>query len=189
MDKEDYLKRILEFLVDDTIIDSRHTMVKLPYTPNHTINYKNLWGLYSIFDYHLSGEKQFYMFYDYCEGMYGLTKTESIILWGLYKGRIVEEIKLSGSINESVDNKEKYLDKIVQYILEDTEIDYEQKLVTYPFIPNTPSQWGLSVPLHYVQYESPFFKEYSKYCKDIYGLSYEESVYVWDRYVNISGLY
>ena len=114
-----------------------------------------------------------------------MTGEEIIYVWEKYKS-IVDD---KGSINESVENKEKYLDKIVQYILEDTEIDYEQKLVTYPFIPNTPSQWGLSVPLHYVQYESPFFKEYSKYCNDIYGLSYEELVYVWDRYVNISGLY
>lgn len=94
MDKEEYLKRILEFLVDDTIIDGRHMMVKLPYTPEHTIQYKHLKDrLYSIFDYNLSGGIQFYMFYDYCKGMYGLTKTESIILWRLYKGRIVEEIK------------------------------------------------------------------------------------------------
>lgn len=94
MNKEDYLRRILEFLVDDTIIDSRHTMVKFPYTPDHTINYKHLKDkLYGIFSYHLSGESQFDMFYDYCEGMYGLTGEECIILWGMFTDRIVEEIK------------------------------------------------------------------------------------------------
>jgi len=93
MNKEDYLRRILEFLVEDTRIDSKHMKVKLPYTPNHTIEYKYLKNLHGIFNYVLSGENQFDMFYDYCESMYGLTGEECIILWGIFTERIVEEIK------------------------------------------------------------------------------------------------
>jgi hypothetical protein len=76
----------------------------------------------------------------------------------------------------------KYLDKISQYIIDDTELDYEQKLVTYPFIPNVNSQWGLSTPLSYVQYESPFFIRFSYYCNSMYGLTEYEINYVWDQY-------
>ena len=79
----------------------------------------------------------------------------------------------------------KYLDKVVEYLIDDTVVDYEQKLVTYSWVPDYNSQWGIYVPLSYVQYESPFFLSYSKYCKDMYGLTEDEVKYVWDEYKNL----
>lgn len=177
--KEIYLDKIVDYMIEDTTINPREILFPFMTKPYLRSPYSSPQN----FPFHFFFE----VFYKYCQDTYGLTDMyETFDIWEKYKTRLID----NKFINESVENnKEFYLDKIVQYILDDTELDYEQKLVTYPFIPNTPSQWGLSVPLHYVQYESPFFKEYSKYCNDIYGLSYEESVYVWDRYVNISGLY
>ena len=82
----------------------------------------------------------------------------------------------------------RYLDKVVELLVNDTVIDHEQKLVIYPFIPNKTSQWGMVVPLTYVQYGSPLFHIYIIYCRDVYGLTYEESVYVWEEYKKLIGV-
>lgn len=174
--KNYYLDKIVGYLVDDTEIDYSTKSVNLLFLQPHMLLF--------FFPHPLPSP-----ILDYCKNVYGLTDDETNYVLRKYKGIIVDKVNSGGSINESVGDKKKYLDRISQYILDDTEIDYEQKLVTYPFIPNTPSQWGFIVPLHYVQYGSPFFKEYSKYCNDTYGLSYGESVYVWNQYINISGLY
>ena len=167
--KEIYLDKIVQYIIDDTVIDYDKNLCKLPY----------LYNPIPIIPPFIIPSPYYYSFLTYCKDIYGLTGEEIIYVWEKYKS-IVDD---KGSINESVgNNKEIYLDKIVQYIIDDTELDYEQKLVTYPFIPNIPSQWGLSVPLYIVEYGSPFFNEFSKYCNDMYGLSYEESVYVWDHY-------
>lgn len=171
MDKK-HLIKIVEYLLEDTIIDYDNTTIQLI-------------GSDKEYDIEfLSDSNGFFdMIWDILKKDYGLNSNQSLYVYGNYLYQINIKIKLNGSINESVgNNKEFYLDKIVQYILDDTELDYEQKLVTYPFIPNIPSQWGLSVPLYIVEYGSPFFNEFSKYCNDMYGLSYEESVYVWDHY-------
>ena len=167
--REKYLDKIVQYIIDDTVIDYDKNLCKLPY----------LYNPIPIIPPFIIPSPYYYSFLTYCKDIYGLTGEEIIYVWEKYKS-IVDD---KGSINESVgNNKEIYLDKIVQYIIDDTELDYEQKLVTYPFIPNIPSQWGLSVPLYIVEYGSPFFNEFSKYCNDMYGLSYEESVYVWDHY-------
>lgn len=169
MDKK-HLNKIVEYLLEDTIIDYDNTTIQLI-------------GSDIEYDIEFIHDEFFKMLWVMLEYNYGLNGDEIVYVLGNYLYQINKNIKLNGSINESVgNNKEFYLDKIVQYILDDTELHYEQKLVTYPFIPNIPTQWGLSVPLYIVEYGSPFFNEFSKYCKDMYGLSYEESVYVWDHY-------
>lgn len=179
MDKKN-LNKIVEYLLEDTIIDYDNTTLQLI-------------GSDKEYDIEFLGYSDFYDMIDYkLEFDYGLNTDDCLYVYGNYLYQINKKIKLNGSINESVDSKKIYLDKIVQYMLDDTKLDYGRKEVIYPFIPNVRSQWGLLVPLYYVQYDSPFFNEFSKYCNDTYGLSYEESVYVWGQYkdgINNSGLY
>ena len=164
----DYLNKIVEYLLEDTEIDYNNRSVNLLFLHPPMLLY--------FFPYPLPSP-----ILEYCKDVYGLNDDETNYVLREYKNTIVDKIN-NLPINESVDNKKIYLDKIVQYILDDTKLDYGRKEVIYPFIPNVRSQWGLLVPLYYVQYDSPFFNEYSKYCNDMYGLSYEESVYVWDHY-------
>ena len=74
------------------------------------------------------------------------------------------------------DNK-KYLDKVVEFLVRDTKIDYDQKRIQYPFYP----------PFHYLT-PSPLFlfpSTLSKYCIDVYGLTDQEIEYVWVKYKDI----
>ena len=171
--KERYLDKIVDYMVEDTTITPNFIFfpfmtkpyLRSPYGKPENLHF-HLQNLYKVFS-------------KYCQDTYGLTDIyETFDIWEKYKTILIGN-KL---INESVDNKEKYLDKISQYILDDTKLEYGQKEVIYPFIPNVRSQWGLLVPLYYATIESPLFNEFSEYCNDTYGLTYEESVYVWDQY-------
>lgn len=72
------------------------------------------------------------------------------------------------------DKQKRYLDKVVEFLVEDTKIDYE-----YGFHP--PFLWeASSVGGYLTKYGSPqLFREY---CKDTYGLTTDESQYVWNKY-------
>jgi Fe-S cluster assembly iron-binding protein IscA len=168
--KEKYLDKIVDYMVEDTTITPKEILFPFMTKPY----LRSPYGKPENFPFHFFYE----VFTQYCSDNYGLTENESYSVWEKYKSILIGN-KL---INESVDNKEIYLDKISQYIIDDTELDYEQKLVTYPFIPNINSQWGLSTPLSYVQYESPFFIEFSNYCNSMYGLTEYEINYVWHQY-------
>jgi hypothetical protein len=115
-------------------------------------------------------------FSKYCNDTYGLSYEESVYVWGQYK----DGINNSGYINESVDNKKIYLDKIVQYIIDDTEIDYDEGEIKYPYFSNilllTPNKQQY-LPLH-------SFRAFSIYCNDMYGLDMEEIQYVWKHYID-----
>ena len=165
-----HLNKIVEYLLEDIKINYLHSTVEILDGSNRT------------YDVEFLSNGFFSTVWDILEFDYGLNSDDCLYVYGNLLFQINKKIKLLGSINESVDNKEIYIDKISQYILDDTELDYEQKLVTYPFIPNINSQWGLSTPLYYATIESPLFNEFSEYCNDTYGLTYEESVYVWDQY-------
>jgi len=168
--KEIYIDKIVDYMVEDTTITPKEILFPFMTKPY----LRSPYGKPENFPFHFFYE----VFTQYCSDNYGLTENESYSVWEKYKTILIGN-KL---INESVERKEKYLDKISQYIIDDTELDYEQKLVTYPFIPYINSQWGLSTPLYYATIESPLFNAFSEYCNDTYGLTYEESVYVWDQY-------
>jgi hypothetical protein len=102
-------------------------------------------------------------------------------VWEKYKS-IVDD---KGSINESVDSKKIYLDKIVQYIIDDTIIDYEEREIKYPYFSNilllTPNKQQ-HLPVH-------SFRAFSIYCENMYGLHIEEIQYVWHHYIKNSELF
>ena len=81
------------------------------------------------------------------------------------------------------DNQKKYLDRVVDLMVRDTVIGYDDERVRTPFLSSSlsfrlfPSYNTLLLPSSY-----PLF---SKYCRNTYGLGDQETEYVWEEYVQI----
>ena len=68
-----------------------------------------------------------------------------------------------------------FLDKVVEFIVKDTKIDYDKGRVhlsffPYPFFPHN---------------LTPLFSSFSRYCKNVYGLTDQEIEYVWKKFLTI----
>ena len=161
-----HLNKIVEYLLEDTIIHYDHTTIQL---------------IGSDIEYDiefLSDSNGFFdMMWDILKKDYGLNSNQSLYVYGNYLYQINKKIKLPGSINESVDSKKIYLDKIVQYIIDDTEIDYDEGEIKYPYYSNI-----LLLHNHQLPFSVHSFRAFSIYCKDMYGLDIEEIQYVWKHY-------
>lgn len=73
-----------------------------------------------------------------------------------------------------------YLDKVVEFIVRDTKIDHDKEEIQYPFYPfNRTFLFSLFFPF------SSIFSPFSKYCKNVYGLTEDEVKYVWNQYKDI----
>lgn len=167
--REEYLNRVLNYLVDDTIIDKNEYRLNAPFLP-------------------LFGSTQFhsnfiYFFIPYCMETYMLSEQESRFLWNQYRKIIEDKIKKYNSINESVDRKYEYLNKIVDFLVQDTEISTEDRtwLPPFKFTIDPPSD----LYLNYGYLQDITYEHFSKYCKNIYGLTDEEIKYVWNIYRSI----
>ena len=74
------------------------------------------------------------------------------------------------------EKQKKYLDKVVEQLLRETEIDYEKRRINYPFFENTTYSFQYTLP-----YSGPFIR----YCNNIFPLSENEMRYVYEMYVGI----
>ena len=80
------------------------------------------------------------------------------------------------------DNQKKYLDKVVEFLVRGTRIDYEKDEIQFPFSLSSTFVLSYRLPSSY----PPFFLLlFSKYCKDVYGLTDQEIEYVWNQYRTI----
>ena len=68
----------------------------------------------------------------------------------------------------------KFLDKVLDQIVRETEMDYEKERAYTPFYSYIP-YYSIS------SYRSPF----TKHCKEVYGLNIQEIEYVWNNYREI----
>ena len=79
----------------------------------------------------------------------------------------------------------KFLNKVVDQIVRETEIDYDKERVNVPFFPSSSSSSFLLLPSFFSSSPSyslspfPFFE----HCESVYGLNEEETRYVWNEYV------
>jgi hypothetical protein len=82
-----------------------------------------------------------------------------------------------------MEDKDKlYLDKVVEFLVRDTIIDYDNKKIKFPsypspnnfFIPFT----GVYIPSIPTIWDRTYFR-------DVYGLTEEEITYVWKNYKGI----
>jgi len=81
-----------------------------------------------------------------------------------------------------MENK-RYLDKVIGSLVRSTKINYDEEEIHTPFLSLSflPSFLLLSSNL-----PPPFpISSFTKYCKDIYGLTVDEVEYVWKEYRNI----
>lgn len=156
-------------MLDDTVMDYEQKLVIYPFIPD---SYSQ-WGISTP----LSFVKYDYLFFiefsNYCNSMYGLTEDEVKYVWGQYK--VIFDHKINSKpMNESIDNKkEKYLDKIVQYLVEDTDIYYEDRTI------GLDSFWGNDSLDEWREYDYDYILDY---CEDTYGLTEDEIKYVWYEY-------
>jgi len=70
-----------------------------------------------------------------------------------------------------------YLDKVIEFMVEDTIVDYEKHTLWFPFLT---LRHAFTTPL-----ELRRVPAFEKYCKDIYGLTEGEIDYVWKQYKDI----
>ena len=69
----------------------------------------------------------------------------------------------------------KFLDKVVDQIISETIMDYDEERLYTPFSP---------IPFFFLlsfSFRSPF----TKHCKNVYGLNIQEIEYVWEEYRRI----
>ena len=67
-----------------------------------------------------------------------------------------------------------YLDKVVEFLVRDTRIDYDKDEIQFPFI-----------RLHLYASIDFIYPPFKKYCKNVYGLTDQELGYVWEQYRSI----
>ena len=85
----------------------------------------------------------------------------------------------------------KYLDKVLGYMVKVTKMDYENKEVNTPFflppssfLPSNNFPFSL-LSLPFIPFTSPFFFSFSSYCRNYFGLTKDEILYIWKEYRNI----
>ena len=180
--KKRYLEKIVKWFVDDTVIDYDNRTWLPTYLENMTdfpVSLRPL-GISKLSLFPLT------RIYDHCRDTYGLNNDEIDYIWGKYSIIIIDKINNSKSINESVDRKNEYLDKVVEYLVDDTIIDYGRKMISYPSL-------SFSFSFFYVLHSPPYLppsslpisSPFSKFIKGNYGLTNDEIDYVWEEYKNI----
>ena len=79
------------------------------------------------------------------------------------------------------DNQNIYLNKVVEFLVRDTKMDYDKDKIQFPFYP-FPCQFHKPP----VTCDNPIrSSSFSKYCKNVYGLTDQEIEYVWVKYKSI----
>jgi len=79
-----------------------------------------------------------------------------------------------------------YLDKVIEFLVRDTRIDYEKEEIQFPF----PYYRSISLRYSSLSFSSfppqrPIPSPFPKYCKNVYGLTDQEIGYVWVKYKSI----
>ena len=190
--KGEYLDKIVDFLVDDTMVDQKNKVWYPPFPTDHAKpTFNHFYGLIPMTDHlelkFLIGNSYVGNFFNYCKDTYGLTDDVEISkVWKRYLKVLTPKINgfsiINGipTINESVDRRDEYLNKIVDFLVDDTEMVYDIKVIRYPHLPNHPQFFSFS--RFFLFNSRPSF---SKYIKDNYSLNDEEIDYVWEEYKNI----
>ena len=181
-----YLDKVVDFIIKETVIDygidKFNPVIKdevLWYPPFSERPYSHRQSMYN------TGAN--YDFNNYCQEVFSIfDEGEQLYVWEKYRKLL--DFKMRGMmINESDDKKQKYLDKILKWFVDDTIIDYGTGVILYPFSPIGPTgkplpsfiddlknklSWGMSSDVQIT-------------CRDTYGLNYDETKYIWDKYKTI----
>ena len=136
-------------------------------------------------------------FYDYTMKTYSLTIEESFAIYPTYIELLEDKFDGVKNLNESIDvinlkldtKQKKYLDKVVNYLVDSTKINKYKIITSSPF--ELPDGYEKS-PHSHLSSPTPSLHSFMYQMKDIYGLSENEMLYVWQRYrdfilVNVFG--
>lgn len=124
-------------------------------------------------------------FSKYCKDRYGLTGNDLDYVWEQYVTTIKDKISNKDNINESDDKKERFINYVINDLVDRTKIEYvKEGKVYFPFISGTKHH-----PFTNLYLSPDFFSEspaaFSDYCYDHFGLTGDESNYVWRQYRSI----
>ena len=81
----------------------------------------------------------------------------------------------------------RFLNKVIDQIVSETTIDYDEERFLPPFsipspivpFPSYPISYTFRLPFH------PPYPSFTIHCRDVYGLNKEEIGYVWKEYIKI----
>ena len=76
----------------------------------------------------------------------------------------------------------KFLNKVIDQIVSETTIDYRGGGKVDITLINKVRNWLLTPNKSYDRY---FYPHFSHHCKEVYGLNYDETEYVWKEYRDI----
>lgn len=167
----EYLNRVLESIIGETKCDDlRNVISPIMFSINWYV-IKNPEFIPAAFKEH-------------CKDVYGLSKEETKTVWYDYKTYIN-----SNKLNENVDKQKNFFDKVLDRLLKDTVITDSK--ITFPFAnfkqPELSSDSLLSVStwIDGMWENHKYPSRFNKYCMDIYGLTYMESLGLWNSYIEI----
>jgi hypothetical protein len=82
---------------------------------------------------------------------------------------------------------DKFLNSVIELLVSGTKIDYNEDKVIFPF--NTFNGYDITsftlkdpLPFFYSPLSYSDSLSFTRYCKDVYGLTHEETKYVWKEY-------
>ena len=175
-----FLNKVVDQIVNETEVDHVNKKVKLRFTSNYT--YLDIVDAY-IFPYP--------PFEEHLEDVYGLKKMEERkFVQNNYEDIINNMLTPKNDINESTDMDKKFLNKVVDQIVSETEISKRksQSLVLTPFSQRVFSSHefsqGKDLNSRYSDVKA-LYHYFSIHCQDIYGLDSSEMDYAFQKYRNI----
>jgi len=194
-DKENMvIDKIINFMLEDTkykikTIKGEPTIkIIYPFYSDQIVIMK-WWDLNYALN-HLGDDPLDAIHLNYINNQYGITDTSLITeIFNKYTLILFTELKKeleskmeNDSLNESVesnDRRKNYLDKVLEYILSDTQIEPH---------PMWPSDWvNISVPFTSLVYSRIIHfdrEDFFTYCRDTYGLTKFETYGMWEDYVD-----
>tara|TARA_R110002126_G_scaffold218583_1_gene364292 strand:- start:187 stop:462 length:276 start_codon:yes stop_codon:yes gene_type:complete len=79
----------------------------------------------------------------------------------------------------------RFLHKVLNQLVRETRIDYDMGEIQFPFGSSSLLASPFYRPRLLLVVFSRLYSEYSKHCRDVYGLNEEETDYVWKEYKQI----
>jgi len=184
MNRDLYLNKVIEFIVQDTEIDYERDEIFTPFDTSGPYRHNSF-----FFDKYLPVE-HWSPFSQYCHDTYGLSGDEISYVRSEYRNIILDKINNKGSINESVDRMDLYLDKVLEFLIEDTYLNLREEniksSIKLPFYENNiPVKVTSGVGMYdllAVLTDVPWPSQFYRHCKDMYGLDKDSVRIVWERY-------
>ena len=186
--KKEFLNKVYNTIVKETIIDKKNNIISFPWY-NIRLDYlkiifegPTIWRNkepYSIYD----------PFLNHCVNIYGLTDWETYSLWYNYKNFLRDIIENVEYLNENVDKQKNFLDKVLERLFKDTVITDSK--ITFPFAIfkqeelTGDSLLSVSIWMDGRWENHKYPQRFEKYVNDIYGITYEESIILWNSYMDI----